>query len=76
MFPERWSVETSTDEQVQARIEQPDGPFVVEATHVDSGWLTPVTRVSGPQRHRLATLVRPRLEEAVAAADGIVPRPH
>jgi hypothetical protein len=74
VFPERWAVLDQTDDHVEARIdESPDGPIVVEASRVGTGWMATVTRVGGGQRHRLATLVRPRLDEAVEAADVVVP---
>jgi autonomous glycyl radical cofactor GrcA len=74
MFPKRWAVQDRSENSLVARIDEGDGPFLVEATRVPGGWSTNVTRVAGGQRHRLATLVRRELEDAVDAADRIVLR--
>jgi hypothetical protein len=68
-LPAGWTQTEDDPEVVAATVARRGDGFVVECRRLGGHWTATVTRVRDGQRHRTATVVRPDLDEAIAAVD-------
>ena len=64
-LPAGWTLTEDGVDLVLASVVRRGDEYAVECRRLDGQWSATVTRVREGQRHRMATVVRPDLPEAV-----------